>query len=168
MAVTTDIVETWRNPRAVYRRLNAMGQREDRAIAILMAACFLVFVAQWPRLVRVSQGVDLATGADIPGLDRLMSYEFMSWLMVWPLVFYAFAGLTVGVMRAFGSQISGYGGRLALFWALLATSPAMLFFGLLRGLNGNVGASQLAGGLWICALLVFWTQGLRVAAEHQR
>ncbi len=166
MAVTTDIVQTWRDPRAVYRRLLAMGQREDRAIAILMAACFLVFVAQWPRLVRSSQGIDLPDGTIAPELDRLMSYEFMGWLMIWPLGMYVIAGFVVLLMRGFGSVITGYGGRLALFWALLAASPAMLFYGLLRGLNGAAVATQLAGILWVAALVVFWVQGLRAAAKH--
>lgn len=168
MAVTTDIVQTWRNPRAVYRRLLAVGQREDRAIAMLMAACFLVFVAQWPRLVRTSQGIDLPSGTEVPGLDRLMSYEFMSWLMIWPLGFYALAALMVLALRVFGSKLTGYGGRLALFWALLAATPAMILFGLLRGLNGDVVATKLAGAVWIVALVVFWVQGLRVAAEHEK
>lgn len=167
MPVTTDIVQTWRQPRAVYQRMLAMGPREDRAIAILMAACFLVFIAQWPRLVRLSQGIDLLVGADVPGLDRLMAYEFMGWLMVWPLAIYAIAGLSVLVMRLCGATIVGYGGRIALFWALLATTPAMLFYGLLRGLNGDVLATKLAGALWIAALLVFWVTGLRVAVQHQ-
>lgn len=167
MSVTADIVRTWTAPRAVYRRLLAMGQREDRAIACLMAACFLVFIAQWPRLVRLSQGIDLPVGTPVAELDRLMSYEFMGWVMVWPLAMYAIAGLVVGVMRLTGSAITGYGGRLALFWALLATTPAMLFYGLLRGLNGDVIATKIAGAVWIGALLVFWITGLRTAAAHQ-
>lgn len=166
MAVTTDIVQTWSQPRAVYRRLFGMGVREDRAIAILMAACFLVFIAQWPRLVRTSQGIDVPAGTEAPALDRLMSYEFMGWLMVWPLALYVIAGLAVLLMRGFGFSVTGYGGRLALFWAMLAATPAMLFYGLLRGLNGDVLPTQIAGGLWITALFLFWVQGLRVAAEH--
>lgn len=167
MAVTTDIVQTWRGPRVVYARLMAMGPREDRAIAILMAACFLIFVAQWPRLVRTSQGIDLPIGTEVPALDRLMSYEFMAWLMVWPLGLYAIAGLVVLVMRGFGSRVTGYGGRIALFWALLASSPVVLFYGLLRGLNGESAATLIAGLLWGGSLILFWVQGLRVAAKHQ-
>lgn len=167
MAVTTDIVQMWRRPRVVYARLLAMGPREDRAIAVLMAACFMVFIAQWPRLVRLSQGIDIPAGLETPALDRLMSYEFMSWLMVWPLAMYAIAGLVVAVMRGFGSGITGYGGRLALFWGLLAATPAMLFYGLLRGFNGESIATQLAGTVWIAVFLLFWVQGLRVASQHQ-
>lgn len=167
MPVTTDIIQTWRSPKVVYRRLLSAGQREDRAIALLMLACFIIFIAQWPRLVRISQGFDLTAGTEVPGLDRLMSYEFMGWLMVWPLGLYAIAGLVVLVLRLFGTKITGYGGRLALFWALLATTPVMLFYGLLRGLNGDVLATKLAGSLWIAALILFYILGLRVAAEHQ-
>ena len=96
-----------------------------------------------------------------------MSYAFMGWLMIWPLGMYAVAGLVVLVMRGFGSSITGYGGRLALFWALLAASPVLLFFGLLRGLNGDVIATQLAGALWFVAFVLFWVQGLRVATALQ-
>ena len=83
-----------------------------------------------------------------------------------PLGMYVIAGFVVLLMRGFGSGITGYGGRLALFWALLAASPAMLFYGLLRGLNGAAVATQLAGILWVAALVVFWVQGLRAAAKH--
>lgn len=167
MPVTTDIVQTWRRPRAVYRRLLAMGPREDRAIAILMAGCLLVFISNWPWLVRISQGIDVPAGSEPQELDRLMSYAFMGWMMIWPLGLYGIAGIVVLAMRGFGSSVTGYGGRLALFWALLATAPALLFFGLLRGLNGDVIGTQLAGALWFVALTLFWVQGLRVAAEHQ-
>ena len=167
MSATTDIVQTWRTPRAVYRRLFAMGQREDRAIAYLMAACLLIFVAQWPRLVRASQGVGQATGAETPPLDRLIAYELLGWLIVWPLGMYVIAAVSAAVLWVLRRKITAYGGRLALFWALLAATPAMLFYGLLRGLNGDVAPTQIAGVLWIAALVIFWVQGLRVAVEER-
>jgi hypothetical protein len=166
MPVTRDILLTWRDPRAVYRHLLAMGPREDRAIAYLMAACLLVFIAQWPRLVRLSQGIDFPA-EPLPELDRLMAYEFMGWMMVWPLVMYGIAGLSRVILRVFRVSATGYGTRLALFWALLATTPAMLFYGLLRGFNGDVLATRLAGAVWVGAFIVFWVQGLRVAGEER-
>ena len=57
MAVTTDIMRTWRGPRTVMRDLLNHGQREDRALAYLMAACIMIFIAQWPRLSRIAAGV---------------------------------------------------------------------------------------------------------------
>lgn len=156
MAVTTDILRTWRGPRAVMRDLLKMGPREDRAIAYLMVACLLVFVAQWPRLVRTAE----LTGAEF---DRLIAYEFMGWLMIWPLLFYALAGLIALVMRVFGRKLPGHAARLALFWSFLAAAPMGLFYGLLTGLNGNTTATQLIGAVWMAAFLVFLVQSLRQA-----
>ena len=48
MAVTTDIVATYRGPAAVIRKLLAQGPREDRALVYVMAGCLIVFVAQLP------------------------------------------------------------------------------------------------------------------------
>lgn len=154
----------------VYKRLLGIGPREDRAIAYLMAACFLIFVAQWPRLVRLSQGTDLPVGTPLPELDRLMAYEFMGWVMIWPLGFYVLGGLGYAGLRFIGIrfrrvEVSGYDARLALFWALLAATPAMLLYGLLRGLNGDVLATNAFGVLWIGAVVFFWVQGLKVAGQ---
>ncbi|MCG6903904.1 MAG: YIP1 family protein, partial [Rhodobacter sp.] len=52
MALSSDIVATYRSPRRVMRRLLAMGQREDRALMYLFAACTLIFVSRWPGLKR--------------------------------------------------------------------------------------------------------------------
>lgn len=165
MPVTRDIIRTWCGPRPVYRTLLGMGQREDCAIAYLMAACFLVFVAQWPRLVRLSQGLDLPAGAKPPSLDRLMTYELVAWLMVWPLALYGLAGASWVILRVLRRGVSGYEARLALFWALLAATPATLVYGLVRGLNGEGLATQIIGAFLAAAFVWFWSQGLRVAHE---
>ena len=52
MSVTADITATYRGPGRVMAKLLAMGQREDRALALLMAGCAVVFIAQMPRLAR--------------------------------------------------------------------------------------------------------------------
>ena len=71
MAVTTDIMRTWRGPRTVMRDLLNHGQREDRALAYLMAACIMIFIAQWPRLSRIAAGFD-GTGAETQELSQLV------------------------------------------------------------------------------------------------
>ena len=38
MTVATDILRTWRRPRAVIREKLAAGVREDRALAVIMGA----------------------------------------------------------------------------------------------------------------------------------
>jgi hypothetical protein len=163
MAVVADIVRTWRGPRRVMRDLLAMGQREDRAIAYLLAACLLIFVAQWPRLARAAQGFDLPPGQEVPPLDRLVAYEFVSWLMIWPLFFYVIAALSHLVARVFGGAGTWYGARLALFWSLLATVPLALLHGVLVGFTGAGSAANAAGALWLISLAAIWSLCLREA-----
>ena len=163
MAVTNDIVRTWRSPRAVVRDLLSQGVREDRAIAFLIISCFLVFVAQWPRLSRLAAGFDLPAGAEVPELDRLMAYEFMAWLMFWPLILYGLAALSHIIARVFGGKGSWYGARLALFWALLSTVPLLLLHGLMAGFAGPGVQTDLVGALWLLAFGYVWIQGLREA-----
>ena len=54
MTITTDILRSWRHPRAVIREKLRAGDREDRALAVLMGASLLLFVAQWPGLSRAA------------------------------------------------------------------------------------------------------------------
>lgn len=159
MPVTTDMVAMWRRPAAVMRRHLAAGRREDRALAFLMGGCLLVFVAQLPRLSRVAY----QTGAEFA---QLASYELLAWMMLWPLAFYGLAALGWVVARATGSQLSAYDGRLALFWAHLAATPAALLYGLLAGFNGFTTGTHVVGAAWIAALLTFWIIGLRVAGQE--
>jgi len=156
MAVTTDILRTWRAPRQVIRDLLAMGHREDRALAYLMAACAMIFVAQWPRLTREAHFL----GED---LSQRIGYEMTSWLIVWPLFFYLLALALHGVLLLVRAKGSWFGARLALFWALLASSPMMLLYGLLVGFLGQTTGTHLVGGAWLLAVIVFLIQGLREA-----
>jgi hypothetical protein len=166
MPVTNDIVRTWRRPRAVIRDLLDQGRREDRAIAYLIISCFLIFVAQWPRLSRKAAGFELPAGADVPELDRLMAYEFMAWLMIWPLFLYILAGLTHLIAKAVGGKGDGYGARLALFWAMLSTVPLLLLHGLMAGFTGPGAQTNLVGAVWVIAFGWIWIQGLREAESR--
>lgn len=154
MAVSTDMMRTWRSPRRVMRGLLVMGPREDRAIAYLMAGCLLVFVAQWPRLARIAhiEGQEMA---------RLVAYEFLAWMIVWPLVFYLIAFLLHVVTRVARQDSAPWEVRLALFWAFLAAAPAGLLYGLLSGLVGPEPGTQLVGAIWIGAFVLFVVQGIR-------
>ncbi len=163
MSVTSDMLRTWRRPREVMRDLMAHGAREDRALAYLMAACVVVFIAQWPRLSRMSAGFDLAPEADVPELSQLMAYEMLGWLMVWPLLFYGIAAVSHLVAKILGGQGTWYTARLALFWSLLATTPAALLYGLTAGLIGPSTQTHLVGAVWIAAFVVIWVQTLRQA-----
>jgi len=156
MSVTTDIVQMYRRPRAVITRLLSMGQREDRALAILMGACLVVFFAQLPRLAR---GNHIEGGS----LQQAMAYEFMSWMMLWPLIFYAIAALAHLIAKVFRGQGAWYQARITLFWALLAATPLMILNGLVAGFIGPSPALNLTGTLWFVAFLLFWALGMKMA-----
>ena len=156
MPVSTDIVATYRGPGRVVRRLLAMGQREDRALVMVMAFCILAFVAQMPALARKAhlEGTDL---------NPLMGGALLGSVFILPLVLYLLAGLSHVVARVLGGQGDWFGARLALFWALLASSPLVLLHGMVAGFIGPGPALQGVGILWLAVFLWFWISGLRQA-----
>ncbi|WP_377505174.1 hypothetical protein [Octadecabacter sp. R77987] len=158
MPVTTDIMRTYRGPRRVVRDLLAMGPREDRAIMWLMFGCLIVFLSRLPALQRAAvmgQG-DFTQDA---------AYAFLGLMMIAPLLFYGLAALGQGIARLLGGRPTGFGARLALFWAWLAATPVILLYGLLVGLNGAAEkGTQLVGLIWVVVFVLFWVQGLREAS----
>ncbi|UWR13625.1 YIP1 family protein [Sulfitobacter sp. M368] len=158
MSATRDIVATYRGPGQVVRRLTGQGPREDRALIYLMLGCLMVFVAQTPRLAREAH----ETGAD---LGMSMGGTLMAWLFIAPLLLYLIASLSHLVARALGSSLSGFGARVALFWALLAASPILLLWGLTAGFVGPGIEMTSVGVIWVAVFLWFWLGGLRGAAK---
>ncbi|SHG29746.1 YIP1 family protein [Cognatishimia maritima] len=155
MSITQDILATYRRPKSVAVRRQANGPREDRALAILMAACIVIFVAQWPRLSREAH---LSETDIMP----LIGGALMGWVFMAPLFFYAIAFVTQLVLKGFGGT-TGYRARMALFWALLAGSPVILFQGLVAGFIGPGLLNNLVSLIWLVAFFVFWIAGLSVA-----
>lgn len=153
MPVTTDIIATYRKPRQVMARLLAMGPREDRALAILMGGCVLVFTSQMPKLAREAH----VTGQD---LNMLLGGALFGWIFIAPLILYTVSWLTHLFIRLLSGKGDSYGARLALFWALLAASPLMLLNGLTAGFIGPSPALNLVGGIWLLVFLWFWISGL--------
>jgi hypothetical protein len=158
MAVTRNISATYRGPGRVIRRLLEMGQREDRALAYLMAGCCIMFIAQMPKLAREAH----LSGED---LNMLMGASLLAWVFIAPLLLYCLAALTHLVALAFRGRGSFYGARLALFWALLASSPLILLNGLVAGFIGPGIQLTLVGLVWLVVFLWFWIGGL-LAAER--
>ena len=156
MPVTSDIIATYRKPRQVMARLLAMGAREDRALAILMGGCVLVFTSQMPKLAREAH----VTGQD---LNMLLGGALFGWIVIAPLMLYTVSWLTHLFIRLLRGKGDSYGARLALFWALLAASPLMLLIGLTAGFIGPSPALTLGGGLWLLVFLWFWISGLSQA-----
>lgn len=154
MSVSRDIVASYRDPAPVLRRRTAGGPREDRALAILMAACLLIFVSQWPRLAR-----EAYFDPGIPFEARLGA-ALLAWLFIVPLVLYLLGALSHRALRLLGARGSWYDARLALFWALLAAAPLWLLNGLVAGFIGPSLQLTLVGAVALAAFLWFWVRGL--------
>jgi len=160
MPVTRDITATYRGPAKVVARLLDMGPREDRALAFLMAAVALMFIAQWPWLARKAH----MTGEELNGL---LAGSLFGIVMIGPLLFYGIAAISHLIAKLMGGQGSFYGARLALFWALLSSTPLILLYGLTKGFIGPGPAEQAVGVLWCLVFGWFWLSGLRQAEKGQ-
>lgn len=148
-----NIFSSYRAPGAVLETLLAGGAREDRALALCMGGCVAMFVAQWPPLARQAY----LSGEE---LQMLLGGTLMGVVFILPLVLYALAGLSRLVARLLGGQGTGYGARLALFWALVAATPLILLHGLVAGFVGPGPAKSLVGLLWLLAFGWIWIGGL--------
>ena len=158
MPVTNDITATYRAPRKSFSRFFARGPREDRALAVLMGAAAIMFVANWPQLARKAH----LSGEE---LNPLLGSALLGLMIFLPLIAYTLAALSFLIGKVFRSKASAFEARFALFWALLAASPAYLLWGLVAGFIGPGAAMTLTGALWLGVFLLFWGAGLWVAAK---
>ncbi len=159
MSISNDVLRAWVRPRAVMRGLLDRGEKESRALIILMAGCLLTWVAQWPRLSR-----EATSGLDIP-VEALIQEALVVWLFFVPLVAYVLAVVIYLVARLLRTNVTGYGARLALFWTLLASAPASLLFGLSSGFLGDSAGTSLVGGVLIAGFIWILGQSLREAVK---
>jgi hypothetical protein len=129
VTVTTDLVQTWRSPRAALRRHLARGVSEPFAFTLLLVFLVLAFVGQWPIAAREAYLANEPSAA-----PRILARAFAV-LGSFPL-WYAVAALSHLVARSLGGQGTWYGARIALFWALATVGPLMLLQGLVAGMIG--------------------------------
>jgi hypothetical protein len=87
-------------------------------------------------------------------------------LLIWPLLFYGIGSISHLIARAFKGRGTFYTARLALFWALLASTPAWLFHGLVAGFIGPGPGLQIAGVIVLGSFLTFWSICLREAETN--
>jgi hypothetical protein len=160
MSATRNIVATYRGPRAVVARILSDGAQENRALIFLTVGCLMVFVAQTPRLARQSY----LTGED---LSMLLGATLMAWLFMAPLLLYFMAWVIFLAARLVRSNITSYGARIALFWALLASTPVMLLWGLTAGFIGPGVEMTGVGVLWLIIFVWFWIGGMIAAARAE-
>ena len=161
MSIALDILRTYRAPRRVLRGRVSGRAREDRALAVLMGGCILMFVAQWPRISREAH-LD-----ETIGFDARLAGALFGWIFIAPLFFYVLALVTIWSLKLAGSVATGFEIRMALFWALLASSPLWLLTGLMSGFIGPGPITTGVGLLAFGAFLVFWVAGTNEVATYR-
>ncbi|MFP7672853.1 YIP1 family protein [Marivita sp. S0852] len=149
MPFTHDIAATYRRPGKVVRRLLEAGEREDRALAILMGSCLILFIARWPALARQAH-------LEEQELDMLLGGTLMATVFLAPLMFYALAFIAHLIARVLRGQGPSYNARLSLFWSLLASTPLILLNGLVAGFIGPGIELTIVGVLWFAVFMWFW------------
>lgn len=156
MGLVTDIVASYRGPGRVVARLLGAGAQEGRALALLMGGCLMVFVSQWPVLARKAHLQD-------QDLQMLLGGSMLAWIFIAPLFLYALAYAAHLIARALGGTSTPYRARIALFWALIASSPLILLNGLVAGFIGPGPGLTAVGVLWTLVFSWFWIAGMRRA-----
>lgn len=161
MSVTGSILASWRRPRQVVRGLLARGRSEPFAFSLLVTFLILAFVAQWPRAARVT-----ALAPETPLSPQLLAIG-LALLATIPL-WYGLAALSALAAPALGGQRDWYGARLALFWALVATSPLVLLHGLIVGTLGAGGQAHVVGMVVLAGFVFQWGNALFVTLGRDR
>lgn len=151
MAITTELLRSYRAPRDAMRRQLDGGVREDRALAYAMAACVLIFVSTLPGLAR-----EAYLDAEVP-LDARIGAALFAWVIVMPLALYVLAALSHLLARLFGGRGSWFSARMALFWALLAAAPLWLLNGLGRGFLAPGTGQMILEWVAFGGFLVLWS-----------
>lgn len=159
MSLAVQILRSYRQPRVVMRARLAERPSEGRALAFVMMAALLIFVAQWPVAARVSY-----LDPQVP-LDARIGGALFGILFLLPLICYLLAGVSHLVGRLIGGRGNPLAHRLALFWALLCVAPAMLLQGLITGFLGQGTVAAILGLAIAAAFLWIWLNSLIEAGK---
>lgn len=154
MSLIPDIVESWRAPGRVLRRHLDRPRSEAFAFTFLFTFLLVAFVAQTPYAARL-----VHLQPEVPMSQRLFAV-FLGLIATIPL-WYGLAAASRLVARLMGGQGSWYSARMALFWALVTVTPAMLLMGLSLGFLGQGGQTNALGAVVGLAFLVLWGLMLR-------
>ena len=152
------VLASWRRPGQVVRGLSPMC--EGAMLAVLMGAMLVFLIAQAPGHARAA-----ALDPAVPMAGR-MAGALTAVLLMMPLVAYAVASLVALASRLTRWRLAAEDSRLALFWALLAISPAMLLAGLVEGLIGPGPALTITRQIAGIGFLFIWGGGIRALARR--
>jgi hypothetical protein len=154
MALTQDIIATYKGPGRVVSRFLAQGRNEVRSLLFVLITGMLMFVASAPYQARLAE-----LDPDVPFLARIYWSAFF-YIMMMPILIYAFAAIIWGLSRIARRQVTGYEVRFTLIWALLASTPVMLLMGLIAAFIGAGIQLQIVGFVWMAVFGWFWAAGL--------
>ena len=152
------VLASWRRPGRVVRGLSPMS--EGAMLAVLMGAMLVFLIAQAPGHARAA-----ALDPAVPMAGR-MAGALTAVLLMMPLVAYVVASLVALASRLTRWRLAAEDSRLALFWALLAISPAMLLAGLVEGLIGPGPALAITRLIAGIGFLFIWGGGIRALARR--
>lgn len=151
------VLRSWRAPSSVARELRGMPDRMQ--LVLLMLAMLLFFVAQLPVHARAAE-----LDPSIP-LNARIAGAFFAVMFILPLLSYLLAGGVALLSRLLPWRVAPENSRLALFWALLAISPAMLLSGLVQGLVGPGPALGLVQVVSTLGFACIWGAALIALSE---
>ncbi|KEJ88486.1 hypothetical protein [Sulfitobacter donghicola] len=154
MALTQDIVSTYKGPGRVVARFLGQGRNEVRALLFLLITGVLMFVASAPFQAREAE-----LDPDIPLTARLYWSAFL-YIFIMPILIYGFSMIIWLLARIAQRKVSGFEIRFTLIWALLASTPVMLLMGLTAGFIGPGIQLEVVGFIWIAVFGWFWAAGL--------
>ena len=154
MSVVADIWLSYRKPDQVGRERLARTS-EASALACLMGAVLLIFIAQWPRL-----GREAHFDPSVP-FDARLGAALLGIVFILPLVAYVFSGVLWLVQRAFGFGLTGLQVRAALFWTFLAVTPLWLVHGFLSGFVSGSVVVDVVGFATLVAFVAILVAGMR-------
>ena len=150
------------SPRTATRSRMALVRNEGQAFAYLLLGCAISFLAQIPYLARADL-LDYSNHSFV----SLAAGRLLGLLVFAPLLFYAVAALSGIVLRMIKGRPCWFKMRVALFWAVLAASPAVLIQGVLRGFL-DVAFVDVAASIAVAmTFLSFWAIGIACVAEGQ-
>lgn len=155
--LTPRILRSWVAPGRVVREMRAIS--DSGLLAMLMGAMVVFWVSQLPGHAR-----EVQLDPSIP-LNGRIAGALLAVIFMMPLLCYLMAWVVSVLVSLTRWRLSAHDSRLALFWALLAVSPAMLLQGLVTGLIGPGAALQACQVLTGIGFLFIWGAGLRVLAE---
>lgn len=163
MTLYQEILAAYRGAGASMRRQMVQVKGEERLLVYIVLACLLLFVARVPGLMVLAQTSD---NAEITPTS-LIGTSFAITLFFAPLFFYAIAAFSHMIAQAFGGKGSYFEARLALFWALLVTTPLVLLSSMVNVVVPSPVLVQSTGLIIFLVFAFFWASCLNVAEQFR-